>query len=62
VVNTLRYLGIHVHPSHLNKIAPNIRVAKKKILSKKDLYSTAADYSMTAWKKLRTWLDKQMIN
>ena len=62
VVNTLRYLGIHVHPSHLNKIAPNIRVAKKKIASKKDLYSTAADYSMTAWKNVCAWLDKQMIN
>ncbi len=62
VVNTLRYLGIHVHPSHLNKIAPNIRIAKKKIVTKKDLYSTAADYSMTAWKNVRAWLDKQMIN
>ena len=62
VENTLRYLGIHVHPSHLNKIAPNIRIVKKRIDTKKDFYSAAADYGMTAWKNVRAWLDKQAIN
>ena len=62
VENTLGYLGIHIHPSHLNKIAPNIRIVKKRADTKKDFYSTAADYSMTAWKNVRAWLDKQAIN
>lgn len=62
VENTLRYLGIRIHPSHLNKIAPNIRIPKKRVATKKDFYSAAADYGMAAWKSVRAWLDKQVIN
>ncbi|MES2204301.1 MAG: hypothetical protein V4496_03685, partial [Pseudomonadota bacterium] len=62
VENTLGYLGIRIHPSHLNKIAPNIRIQKKRTNAKKDFYSTAADYGIAAWKNVRAWLDKQAIN
>lgn len=62
VVDTLGYLGIRIHPSHLNKIAPNIRIVKKRVGAKKDFYSHAADYGMAAWKNVRAWLDKQAIN
>lgn len=62
VENTLSYLGIRIHPSHLNKIAPNIHIPKKRSHIKKDFYSTAADYGITAWKNVRAWLDKQAIN
>lgn len=61
VENTLRYLGIRIHPSHLNKIAPNIRISKKRPVAKKDFYSIAADYGLEAWKNLRAWLNKQAI-
>lgn len=57
VVNTLGYLGIHLHPSHLSKIAPNISIGKRKAVKKKDFYSSAAGYGMTALKNVRAWLN-----
>lgn len=62
VVNTLNYLGIHIQPHHLNKIAPNIRVVKKKVNRTKDFYSSAADYGLMAFRNVRAWLDKQVIS
>lgn len=62
VENTLGYLGIRIHPSHLNKIAPNISIPKKRTAVNKDFYSIAADYSIKAWRNIRAWLDKQAIN
>ncbi|MCD8542067.1 MAG: hypothetical protein LRY69_01065 [Gammaproteobacteria bacterium] len=61
VENTLKYLGIHVHPSYISKIAPTIHIPKKNKTSKKNFYAIAADYGMGAWRQMRNWLDKPMI-
>lgn len=62
VMHTLDYLGIRIHPMHISKIAPNLHAPKKKNPVKRNFYSTAADYSMNAWRNMRAWLDKRAIN
>lgn len=62
VIHTLGYLGIRIHPAHLNKIAPNISVSKRRAVKKKYFYSGIADYSMTTFRNVRAWLDKRVIN
>ena len=61
VENTLKYLGIHVNPSYISKIAPTIHIPKRNKASKKNFYAAAADYGMSAWRQMREWLDKPMI-
>lgn len=61
VENTLKYLGIHVSPSYISKIAPTINIPKRNKKSKRNFYGTAADYGMIAWRQIREWLDKPMI-
>lgn len=62
VINTLSYLGIRIHPTHLSKIAPNIHLPKKRTHQTKNFYSLAADYGVAAWHLMKDWLDKRFIN